>query len=99
MLDRFREAQVKAAIYGRTGGPEVLKYADVPDPACHPRGVVIEVKAISIEGGDVLNRAGCVLPAQPHIVGYQCPGIVREVGDEVTDLREGQPVVAVMGNG
>ena len=90
---------MKAAIYDKTGGPEVLRYADVPDPACHPRGVVLEVKAISIEGGDVLNRAGGVMTAQPHIVGYQCAGIVREVGAEVTDLREGQPVVAVMGNG
>ena len=37
--------------------------------------VVIDVKVISIEGGDVLNRAGGEMPAQPHIVGYQCAGI------------------------
>ena len=49
---------MKAAVYDHTGGPDVLRYADVPDPVCHPRGVVIEVKAVSIEGGDVLNRAG-----------------------------------------
>jgi NADPH2:quinone reductase len=39
------------------------------------------------------------MTADPHIVGYQCAGIVREVGSEVTRLEEGQPVVAVMGNG
>src|SRR3954453_1628182 len=99
MLAGVREAQVKAAVYDHTGGPDVLRYADVPDPVCHPRGVVIEVKAVSIEGGDVLNRAGGAMTSTPHIVGYQCAGIVREVGEEVTRLSEGQSVVAVMGNG
>jgi NADPH2:quinone reductase len=90
---------VKAAVYDHTGGPDVFQYADVPDPVCHPRGVVIEVEAVSIEGGDVLNRAGGAMTAKPHIVGYQCAGTVREVGPDVTRLQEGQRVVAVMGNG
>ncbi|MEY2462325.1 MAG: NADPH:quinone reductase [Acidimicrobiaceae bacterium] len=90
---------MKAAVYDHTGGPEVLRYDDVADPVCHPRGVVIEVKAVSIEGGDVLNRAGGALTSHPHIVGYQCAGAIREVGPEVTDLHEGQSVVAVMGSG
>ena len=32
---------MKAAVYYENGGPEVLKYEDVPDPKCHPKGVVI----------------------------------------------------------
>src|SRR5207248_10622952 len=61
--------------------------------------VLIDVKAVSIEGGDVLNRAGGEMPAKPHIVGYQCAGVIREVGSEVADRRVGQPVVAIMANG
>jgi NADPH2:quinone reductase len=90
---------MKAAVYDRTGPPEVFCYADVPDPACPPGGVVVDVRAISIEGGDVLNRAGGLLPARPHIVGYQCAGIVREVGAGVADRVVGQRVVAVMPHG
>ncbi len=87
---------MKAAVYYETGTPDVLRYEDVPDPACQPGGVLIDVKAISIEGGDVLNRAGGDMASSPHIVGYQCAGIVREVGANVSDRVVGQPVVAVM---
>ena len=33
------------------------------------------------------------MPARPHIVGYQCAGIIREVGPSVTDRTVGQRVV------
>ena len=59
-----------------------------------PGGVLIEVEAISIEGGDTLNRAGGEMTSTPHIVGYQCAGTIREVGDGVTDRHVGQRVVA-----
>ena len=52
-------------------------------PGVLSRGVVIDVEAISIEGGDTLNRAGGEMTATPHIVGYQCAGTIREVGDGV----------------
>jgi NADPH2:quinone reductase len=87
---------VKAAVYYETGAPDVFLYEDVPDPACQPGGVVIDVKAISIEGGDVLNRAGGEMPSRPHIVGYQCAGVIRQTGANVTDRTVDQPVVAVM---
>ena len=90
---------MKAAVYYETGGPEVFRYEDVPDPVCHPEGIVIDVKAIGIEGGDVLNRAGGALAARPHIVGYNCAGIVREVGAKVTNRRPGDRVTALMMNG
>jgi NADPH2:quinone reductase len=64
-----------------------------------PGGVVIEVAAISIEGGDTLNRLGGAMTSTPHIVGYQCAGTIREVGDGVTDRQVGQQVVASMMSG
>jgi NADPH2:quinone reductase len=83
---------MKAAVYYENGDPSVLKYEDVPDPQCHPKGVVIKVEAISIEGGDTLNRWRGALASQPHIVGYQAAGEVVEVGAEVTTLKLGQKV-------
>src|SRR3990172_5512155 len=87
---------MKAAVYYETGPPDVFRYEDVPDPQCRPDGVLIEVKAVSIEGGDVLNRAGGEMPTKPHIVGYQCAGVVREVGAHVSGLAAGQAAVALM---
>ena len=75
---------MKAAVYYQNGGPEVLKYEDVPDPECHPKGVVIRVEAVSIEGGDTLNRWHGALLSKPHVVGYQAGGEIVEVGSEVT---------------
>ena len=52
---------MKAAVYYETGPPDVFKYEDVPDPVCGPGSVRIDVAAISIEGGDIGNRAGGAL--------------------------------------
>jgi NADPH2:quinone reductase len=90
---------MKAAVYYETGLPEVIKYEERPDPPLHPRGVLIDVQAIGIEGGDVLNRAGGDMPAKPHIVGYNCAGVIREVGTEVTDRKAGERVMALMAHG
>ncbi len=62
---------MKAAVYYENGAPQVFRYEDVADPVCDANGIVIDVKAVSIEGGDVLNRAGGALVTKPHVVGYQ----------------------------
>ena len=80
---------MKAAVYYENGGPDVLKYEDVPDPQCHPKGIVIRVEAVLIEGGDTLNRFRGPLMTNPHVVGYQAAGEVVEVGAEVTNFRVG----------
>jgi NADPH2:quinone reductase len=90
---------MKAAAYTRTGGPEVLEYVDVPDPELRPGGVLIEIEAVSIQGGDLLHRAGGVMVTTPHVVGYQAAGRIRELGADVTGFEVGQPVVATMPHG
>jgi NADPH2:quinone reductase len=92
---------VKAAAYFRTGPPSVLEYVDVPDPVVRPRDVLVRVEAISIEGGDTLNRLGGAMSSEPHIVGYQCAGTVVEIGAEAGDRAPalGTKVVATMASG
>ncbi len=90
---------MKAAVYYENGNPDVLKYEDVADPVCHPKGVIIRVEAVSIEGGDTLNRWRGPLMSKPHIVGYQAGGEIVEVGADVADLKVGQKVTTVFGAG
>jgi NADPH2:quinone reductase len=90
---------MKAAVYYETGAPDVFRYEDVPDPACAPNDAVIRVEAISIEGGDTLNRLGGPMTSTPHIVGYQCAGTIVEAGAGVTNRSVGQRVVATMPSG
>jgi len=86
---------MKAAVYYETGPPTVFRCEEVPEPRCGRRDVVIEVKAISIEGGDVLNRAGGFMASVPHIVGYDAAGVVVQVGEKVTNRHMGQRVITL----
>ena len=91
---------MRAAVFYETGGPEVLRYEEVPDPEPGANDVLVEVAAISIEGGDTLHRGDPdqrgVVRTTPHVVGYQCAGTIREVGADVQDRRVGQRVVCTM---
>jgi NADPH2:quinone reductase len=90
---------VKAAVYYETGGPEVFRYEEVAEPQLRPGGILVDVAAIGIQGGDTLNRTGGIMASKPHIVGYQASGIIREVGEGVTAFVKGQSVVASMAFG
>ena len=84
---------MKAAVYYETGQPDVFRYEDVPDPQIGPSDVLLNVAFVSIEGGDTLNRLRGVMNHVPHIVGYQCSGVVVAVGDNVTKFAVGERVV------
>src|SRR2546423_8754321 len=71
---------MKAAVIYEKGGPDVLRYEDVPDPECPDGCVLIDVEAISIEGGDVLARAGSPPPAGPHVGGHLAAGPIPRGG-------------------
>jgi NADPH2:quinone reductase len=86
---------MKAAVIYENGGPDVLRYEDVPDPECPEGCVVIDVEAISIEGGDLLHRAGSPPPAVPHVVGYAAAGTIVEVGAGVENRAVGDRIVTL----
>lgn len=86
---------MKAAVYYETGDPGVLRYEEVPDPAPGSGDILVDVEAVSIEGGDTLNRRGGDLGSVPHIVGYQAAGTVAETGAGVEAFAPGDRVVTV----
>jgi NADPH:quinone reductase len=86
---------MKAAVIYENGGPDVLRYEDVPDPACPDGCVLMNVEAISVEGGDVLSRASSSPAETPHIVGYLSAGTVLEVGAGVEGRAPGDRVVGL----
>jgi NADPH2:quinone reductase len=90
---------VKATVIYENGPPEVLRYEEVADPACPDGCVLIDVEAISIEGGDLLARAASPPARAPHIVGYLCAGTVAEVGGGVESPAVGERVVGLSADG
>jgi NADPH:quinone reductase len=86
---------MKAAVIYENGGPDVLTYEELPDPDCADGCVLIEVHAISVEGGDLLHRAGSPPPSVPHVVGYLAAGMVTAVGAGVDNREVGDRVVTL----
>ena len=88
---------MKAAYIERLGGPEVLKFGDMPDPVAGPGEVVVDIVAASVNGADWKVREGTSgqIARFPYILGRDFSGVVAAVGDGVRDLRVGDEVFAV----
>jgi NADPH:quinone reductase-like Zn-dependent oxidoreductase len=88
---------MKAVYIERHGGPEELKYGDLPDPVAGAGEVAVDVHAASVNGADWKVRAGgSYQPARfPHILGRDFSGVVSAVGEGVADFRAGDPVFGV----
>jgi len=90
---------VKAAIFRKHGGPEVLEYADMPEPRIRANEVLVEVKACALNHLDLFARTG--LPGieipLPHILGNDIAGVVRDVGELVTWVKTGDEVMVQPG--
>ncbi len=90
---------MKAIVFEKNGGPEVLQYGDIAEPKAGPDEVVIRVKASACNFNDIWARRG--LPGMPiilpHISGSDVSGVVVEVGSEVKTVRVGDEVVVHCG--
>lgn len=90
---------MKAVLMHGYGGPEVLEYADAPDPKAAPGEIVVEVHAASLNPADWKVREGLrkndVKARFPHIPGRDFSGVVRETGDGASDFQAGDPVFAI----
>lgn len=88
---------MKAAYFVEHGGPEVMRYGDVPDPVPGPGQVLVDVHAASVNGADWKVRAGKYAPITdvPYVPGRDFSGVVSALGDGVGDLAVGVAVFGV----
>ncbi|WP_337867771.1 zinc-binding dehydrogenase [Meiothermus sp.] len=77
------------------GGPEVLRYGEMPAPSVEAAQVRVAVKAVALNHLDVWVRKGVASPKLPlpHILGCDIAGVVESVGAGVEGLRLGDAVV------
>ena len=89
---------MKAVYIEKHGGPDVLKYGDLPDPTPKPDEVVVDVVAASVNGADWKVRAGEFHRQSqfPYTLGRDFSGVVSAVGEGVQDLRVGDAVFGVL---
>lgn len=89
---------MKATIFEQYGGPEVLRYADVPVPQLARGEALVKVHAVALNGYDLMARAGRYKPNKgkfPHILGGDFGGELAALGPETTsDLPIGARVTS-----
>ncbi|MEW9698365.1 quinone oxidoreductase [Paenibacillus sp. SI8] len=85
---------MKALIFETFGGPEVLRYADIPEPRLEPGSVLVKMKAIGLNFADIYRRRGHYhLAGQPpYILGYEGAGIVEQVALGVEGIQVGDRI-------
>lgn len=73
-----------ALTFSRFGGPEVLEWREVPDPAPVPGTVIVRTHAIGLNYADVYRRRGNyhLQGEPPWIAGYEAAGVVEQVADD-----------------
>ena len=84
---------MKAIQITEFGGPEVMKYKDLPDLSPGDGQALVEIEAVGVNYTDTYSRSGVNPTALPWIVGVEGAGVVKDVGKDVTQVREGDSVV------
>jgi NADPH:quinone reductase len=85
---------MKALVFEKFGGPDVLDYREINDPVIGPNEILLEMKAIGLNFADVYRRKGNYhLEGQPpYILGYEGAGIVKSVGSNVRGVLVGDRI-------
>jgi NADPH:quinone reductase-like Zn-dependent oxidoreductase len=90
---------MQAVRFTAYGGPEVLEWAEVPEPHAGPGQVRIAVRAASVNPIDWKTFTGALSGGQPAVgsgyLGYDAAGVVDEVGAGVTGVSVGDDVLGL----
>lgn len=78
----------------KTGGPEVLRIEEVPDPAPGAGEIVINIEAIGVNFIEIYQREGLYPMDRPFTPGGEAAGTVRALGSGVTEVKVGDRVVS-----
>lgn len=85
---------MKAIQIDQTGGPEVLRLADLPEPSPGPGQALVRLSAIGVNFVDTYQRKGLYPRAVPFVPGAEGAGEVVAVGDGVSGVAVGQRVAS-----
>ncbi|GAB3487782.1 NAD(P)H-quinone oxidoreductase [Amycolatopsis cihanbeyliensis] len=83
------------------GGPEQLRWTEVPDPTPGEGEVLIDVAASAVNRADLLQRRGLYPPPRgaSEVLGLECSGAIAELGPGVPDWQVGDEVCALLAGG
>ncbi len=83
---------MKAIRVSTPGGPEVLRYEEVPQPFLGPGQALVKIAAAGVNYIDVYHRTGQYRIQLPFTPGVEASGIVTAVAPEVGEVKVGDRV-------
>lgn len=88
---------MKAIVFERLGGPEVMEYREFPKPELRPGTVLVRNQVIAINYGDTFFIRGTYLvkPVFPDVPGMEAAGVIDAVAPDVPDLQPGMRVAYI----
>jgi len=92
---------MRAIVCEEPGGPEVLEFREVPDPAPGPDEVVITIAAAGVNRADLMQRQGFYPPppGAPPYLGLECSGQIAATGSAVAGWQPWDSVCALLAGG
>jgi NADPH:quinone reductase len=90
---------MKAIRVQTPGGPDVLKFEEVPEPKAGPSQALVKLHAIGVNFIDVYHRTGLYKLPLPLTPGMEGAGVVESVGSNVTEVQPGDRVAYAMAVG
>lgn len=81
----------------RSGGVDVLRVEEKPDPSPGPGEILVDVRAAGLNFADILARQGLYPdgPKKPCVMGYEVAGVISAVGQDVDPSIVGTEVLAM----
>src|SRR5690348_1104108 len=83
---------MKAIRIHQLGGPEVLRYEDIPTPTPGRGQALVKIEAAGVNYVDVYHRTGLYKQSVPLTLGTEAAGVVAAVGPDVRDVAVGERV-------
>ncbi len=90
---------MKAVYVERTGGPEALQYAEIPQPRPGPGQALVKIAASGVNFIDIYFRQGLYKADPPIVLGSEGAGTVESVGPDVAEVQPGDRVAYAMERG
>jgi NADPH2:quinone reductase len=83
---------MKAVCISQVGGPEVMKYEEVPIPTLNEEEALVRIKSIGVNFIDIYQRSGLYPVELPYVLGLEATGVIEKINNVDSGFKPGDRV-------